>query len=88
MGEAVRDGHAAVFAKASARDPRPWCGLPALVFGPVDKADDTPDHFGVKAFADELRRCPIELDVAMEDRVEDLIRRQAVVVALAGAELG
>ena len=62
--------------------------LAALVLGEVDEPDHALDVGGGQAARDELLAPEVLLDVALEDRVEDLVGRQRVLVALVGAQLG
>src|SRR6266540_3649893 len=59
-----------------------------LVLGAVDHPHDPLDDGGVEALGDDLLRAGVVLDVAVQDRVEDLVGRQRVGVELAGPQLG
>ena len=60
----------------------PGRALPALVLGQVDEPGHPADHGLVEAGADELACGEVVLDVGLENRVEHLVGRQAVDVAL------
>ena len=85
---AVRDRHPPVAAERLRRDLDPRRLLAALVLGQVDEADDAVDVLRGQAAGDELLAAEVLLDVALEDRVEHLVGRQRVLVALVGAQLG
>ena len=54
----------------------------------VDEAQNAVDVCLGQAAGDELLAAEVLLDVAEQDRVEDLVRRQRVLVLLVGAQLG
>ena len=85
---AVRDRHPAVAAERLAGDLDAGRLLAALVLGQVDEPDDAVDVLGRQAARDELLAAEVLLDVALEDRVEDRVGRQRVLVLLVGAQLG
>ena len=61
--------------------------LAALVLGEVDEPDRAIDLLRGQALCDQLLAALVELDVALEDAVEQLIGGQRVLVALVGAQL-
>ena len=69
-------------------DPHPGRGLAALVLGQVDQAHHPGHQLLVEARFDQLAGGQVALHVGLEDRVEHLVGRQALVVALVGAQLG
>ena len=77
-----------VAAERLRRDAHPGRALAALVLGDVDEARHPPHDGLVVAELDDLAGRAVLLDVRLEDRVEHLVRRQALVVALVGAQLG
>ena len=62
--------------------------LAALVLGGVDHPDHAVHDVLRHAAADQLVAALVLLDVGLEDRVEQVVGRQAVGVALVGAQLG
>src|SRR5829696_917806 len=84
---AVRDRHAAVAAERLGADLDARRVLPALVLGEVDEPDDAGDVLLRETPRHELVAAQVVLDVALEDAVEDRVRRQGVLVALVVAQL-
>ena len=69
-------------------DPHPeWCLTP-LVLGPVDQPHDLIDERLLVAGSHELSGGVVLLDVSGEHGIEDLVRRERLVVALVRPELG
>src|SRR5215217_9431575 len=73
--EAVGDGEAAVLAEGAAGDLGAGRGLAALVLGPVDQADDLSRGVAVEALGHQLVEAGVVLDVGLQDRVQQLVRR-------------
>ena len=65
----------------------PGRGLPALVLVAVDHARDAAREVGVVPARDQLDDREVVFDVALDDRVEHVVRRQRVGVELAGRQL-
>src|SRR5687768_6489955 len=80
---AVGDRHAAVAAEGLARDPHPDRRLAALPLGDVDHPGDPPHELGIVPALDEVLDGEVVLYVRLDDRVEDLVGRQVLVVPLA-----
>ena len=74
--------------KAFGRDPRARRVLAALVLRDVDEAGDPGHQRRVEAGGDELAAGHVPLDVGLDERVEHLVGRQRLVVALVGPQLG
>ena len=85
---AVGDRHAPVPPECPLGDLDAGGRLPALVLGGVDEADHLIDVGVGQAALDQLVASEDLLDVAAEDRVEDVVVREGVVVTLVGAQLG
>src|SRR5918995_5677119 len=85
---AVGDGHATVAAKRAGGDLYAGRNLAALVLGPVDQTYGALHVLLVKAGGNDLAYPLILFDVGLEDRIEDLVRRQGVGVALVFSKLG
>ncbi len=83
----VGDRHAPVAAEGAGGDLDPWGRLAALVLGEIDEADRVVHLLGGQPFGDQLLAAVVELDVAVQDPVEQLIRGQRVLVALVLAQL-
>jgi hypothetical protein len=83
----LHDRDAAADAEGEGGDLQAGGGLLALVFVEVDLADDVVDHGLVEALGDEVGAGQAFLDVTLEDGVERLVGRQAVLVGLVGAQL-
>ena len=86
---AVRDGHAPILAERLGRDADAGRGLTALVLGPVDEsrhARPRARRRGLPAITSATDRS--WSDERLEQRVEDVVGGQALVVALVGAQLG
>jgi hypothetical protein len=60
----------------------------SFVFVEVDFADDVVDDRFGEALGDEVAAGEAFFDVAFQDRVEDVVGREAVLVDLAGAQFG
>ena len=87
--EAVRDRDAAVAAEGLLVHLDAGRRLPALVFGEVDEARDALRHLERReAPAGDLLGREVVLDVGLEQRIELLVGRQRLVVALIVAQLG
>src|SRR3954466_7088317 len=87
LAPGVGDGQPAVTAEVLRRDLRPGWVLPPLVLRSVDQPDDPFDELAVIAGPDELVAAQVALDVVVEKPVEDVVRRQPVLIELAGREL-
>src|SRR4029077_13433658 len=85
---AVGDRHAPVTSEGARGDLDPGRSLAALVLGEVDEADGAVDLRGGEALGDQLLAALIELDVAAQDAVEQLVGGQGVLIDLIGAQLG
>ena len=85
---AVRDRYPPILAERLGAHAHAGRRLPALVLGEVDEAHDAIDEGSVVPGCDELGAREVVLDVAAQDRVEHLIGRQRIVVALIGPQLG
>src|SRR6266704_4500133 len=85
--EAVGDRQAAVLAEGAAGHLGAGRRLAALVLGAVDHAQHPLDDGGVEALRHDLLCAGVVLDVAVQDRVEDVVVRQRVGVELAGPQL-
>ena len=85
---AVGDRHAPVAPERALGDLDARRGLAALVLGQVDEpARRVAPPLG-QPLGDQLLAAEVQLDVAVQDAVEQLIRRQRVLVALVWAQLG
>src|SRR3954471_11243591 len=84
----VGDRDPAVLAERLRSDAYADRGLPPLVLGDVDQPHDPLHRFRVEAEIDQLRDREVVLHVPLDDGVEDLVRRQALVVSLVGPQLG
>jgi hypothetical protein len=84
----IRDRHSPVASEGARRDFDPGRGLSALVLVEVDLPDDPADGLFVVAFGDDRFEAQILLDVKFQDRVEDVIRRQRVLIGLVVAKFG
>ena len=78
----VGDRETAVLAERLRRDTNPDRSLATLPLGDVDQARDAVDEHRIEAGLDQLGPCEIAFDVRREDRVEQLVRRKVLVVAL------
>src|SRR3954452_6261658 len=87
LAPGVGDGEPAVTTEVLRRDLRPGWGLPPLVLRRVDQPDDPFDELAVVTGTDQLVAAQVALDVVVEQPVEDVVRRQPVLVELAGSEL-
>ena len=81
------DGHAAIATEVAARDLGSRRVLAAFVLGLVDQGDDAMHEIGVVALGDDGRGAEVALDVRIEHRVEQVVRRQRVRVELSGTQL-
>ena len=79
---AVGDRHAPVAAERARGDLDPGRRLAALVLGEVDEADRAVDLLLGQPLGDQLLAAVVELDVALQDPVEQLVGGQRVLVAL------
>src|SRR5579862_2589254 len=86
--EAVGDRQAAVLAERLHRDPHARGCLAPLPLGHVDEAHDPLDQPAVHPRREQLLERHVLLDVRGQEGVEDVVGRQALVVALPGAQLG
>src|SRR5215212_10546649 len=84
----IRDRHPPIPPERLRRDLYPRRVLASLVLGQVDEAQHAVDVAGVVARPDDLVAAHVLLDVGLEDGVEDRVRRERVLVALVGAQLG
>ena len=83
----VRDRQAPVAAERLRADLDPGRRLAALVLGAVDEPDHLVDDLLGQAAADQLLAALVLLDVGLEDRVEQVVGRQRVLVALVRLQL-
>src|SRR3954452_8913375 len=99
VGRHPRDGRAAaaitirgrqtpVAVERLRRDADARWRLAALVLGQVDQTDHAADLLLVEPTGAQFFGIEVLLDVALEDRVQNVVRRQRLVVALLVAELG
>src|SRR3954452_20545230 len=88
VAESVGDREPPVAPERARRDADAWRGLAPLVLGLVDHPDDPLDLVRRQSLADELLGVEVALDVAEQDRVEDVVGGKRLVVALLGAQLG
>src|SRR6202795_1245231 len=73
--------------KSPRGDFKPWSGLLALVLGPVDKQGDLSYELQVEpVLVRNLLRAAQVLNISLKDTVQDIIRRQTVLVLLIGAQ--
>src|SRR3954462_2537710 len=86
--EAAGDRVAAILAEAARRDLHTGWRLAALVFGAVQQAPDAVDGVALETPCHDVVDAEIEFNQTFENAVEDLVRRQAVLVGLVGPELG
>ena len=84
----VGDRHAPVPPERLGRHLHSRGGLAALVLGQDDQPHDLAHQLLVEAGVHQLGSRQVALDVGLEDGVEDVVGRQALVVALTGAQLG
>src|SRR5687768_11776212 len=77
---------APILAKAAMGDPNPHGSLPALVFVDTDQPGHPLYHGAVKARRDDLLHALVVLHVALQDRIQHFVGRQAVLVDLAGPQ--
>src|SRR5438093_1617546 len=80
--EAVRDRQPAIASERLRSDPDPRGRLAALVLGAIDHGDHLVDDLGWSSVGDDLVAAAVLLDVGGEDAVEELVRRQRVLVEL------
>ena len=85
---AVRDRHAPILAERLGRDTNTGRRLPALVLGPVDERCHPGDEVGANPALDHIGDRAVMEHERFEQRVEDLVGRQALIVTLIGAQLG
>src|SRR5204863_2591157 len=78
----VGDRQAAIPPESLRRDLHTGRRLAALVLRAVDHRDDAVHERSVEALGDELLRRAVLFHVALDDRIELLVRRQAVGVLL------
>src|ERR1700733_11426430 len=83
----VRDRHAPVAAEGASGDLDPGGRLAALVLGEIHEANRAVHLLGGQPFGDQLLAAVVELDVAVQDPVEQLVRGQRILVALVLAQL-
>src|SRR5690606_41230941 len=76
-----------VAAEAALRDARANAGLAALVLVEVHQAQPPAYGVGVEALGNDGVGRQVVLDVQLEDLVEHRIRRQRILVLLAGRQL-
>ncbi len=81
----VRDRHSAVLAERFCGDPHAGGHLAPLVLGAVDEADDLVHERRIESATDEVLRGTVLFDVGGEDRIELVVWRQGLVVALVWA---
>src|ERR687890_2605959 len=79
---AIGNWHTPISPKGAGGDLYACWGLAAFVFGPVYQAHGAFYVFFVEASGDDLANTLVFFDVGLEDRVEDLVGRQGVHVAL------
>src|SRR5690606_34901467 len=87
LAPAVGDGQAAVAAERESGDLGARRVLAALPLGAVDERDDLVDDLRVEPAREELRAALGVLDVRVEHLVEQVVRRERVLVGLAGPQL-
>src|SRR5579862_124176 len=86
--ETLRDGHAAAHAEGMARDLQTGNGLRPFVFIQIDLADDPPHRGFVKTAGDNIPPGNVLLHVKLEDAVEQIVRRQGVLIRLVRLQFG
>ena len=86
--EALRDRHPASDAERAACDLQSWNRLGPLVFVQVDAALHPANGLLVEPMPDDLGDAELLLDVELENRVENLVGRQCVLIALIRLQLG
>src|SRR5262245_60921379 len=86
--EPVGDRQPPIPAERLGRHPDTRGCLPPLTLGTVDQPDDLQDRFLWKPLGDKLVDPLVPLDVALQNPVEDLVRRQRVLVELIWTKLG
>src|SRR5215467_16297214 len=79
---AVGDLHAPVPPKCTRRDLDSRGALASLVLAGVDQADHPPHDLELVAGGDQFFEAAVVLDVSLEDRIQHLVRREAVLVDL------
>jgi hypothetical protein len=79
---AIGNWHTPISPKGAGGDLYACWGLAAFVFGPVYQAHRAFYIFFVEASGDDLANTLVFFDVGLKDRVEDLVGRQGVHVAL------
>src|SRR5271154_4152027 len=79
---------APIAAKSAAAHAHARRRLPALVFVALNKIENAPHRRSIEAPRRYLIDRQLLLDEGLEDRVKDFVRRQAVGIFLAEAQLG
>ena len=82
LDEALRDGHPAAEAEGATRHFQAGHRLRAFVFVEIDAALDPADGLLVPPARDDLGNAELLLDVEFENRIEDFVRGERVLVAL------
>ena len=83
------DRHAPTDAERLFRNPQPRRGLATLVFGSGDEFQNPRDR-GLVDLGDAIENRPrpqMAVDVQSEDAIKEVVRRQGVLVLLAGTQL-
>src|SRR4051794_11363350 len=88
LSPARADGQPPVAAEVLRRDLRPGRVLAPLPLGEVDQPDHLVDDVGVVPGREQVGPAQVALDVVDEDGIEDLVRRQPVLVDLPRGQLG
>ena len=86
--ESAGDGIAPIAREGAPADAYTGWRLAALVLVAIHHRCHPPHGLGIEAGGDNRLRRLVALDVAFQDRVENLVRRQRIGVLLIGRELG